>query len=150
MLKRAMNTRAAAAVLLLLTIGCASAGLKLKQQATLGVQSAHTAVATAQDFERGAYDAKTIPSLTPQVHLRFSNLFQKYFHDEQLVDDALIAWRANDPVPQSLTDAMKDLNDALAEANTLTTGAEKDSLAGKINAAIAEVKRIIAIVGGGA
>ena len=138
---------AASAALAALLVAAACASLPLKQRATLGVQAAHTAVAAAQDGERALYEAK-LAGVTPQRHEQFSNFFARYFGAEEKVAGALIAWRAGDPVPSGLEEALRVLNETLTAGTALTDGAGKDTFLGHVRDGIAEIRRVLALVGG--
>lgn len=128
-------------------VGCAH--IPVKQKATLGLQAAHTAVAGAQDIERGLYAAR-LAGLTPEKHGQFAGFFSAYFDAEQRVALALRAWRAGDPAPESLADAMTVLREAVDTAVTLSDGAEKDSIIGKLGTGIRHVQAVLdAVTGGG-
>lgn len=129
----------------LLLAGCAS--VPVKQRATLGLQAAHAAVGGAQDVERALYAAPGA-GITPETHGAFARFFERYFVAEERVAVALLAWRAGDPPPADLAEAVAVLREALATAGTLTDGAEKASLVGKINGGIREVERVLAALGG--
>lgn len=132
--------RLAIAVALIGALACAS--VPLKQRLTLGVQTAHTAVAGAQDIERALYTTQAVV-VTRETHARFAAFFVRYFSAEQKVATGLLAWRAGDPAPSDLADALQVLRETVAVAETLTAGADRESLLGKLHAGIIELTRVL-------
>ncbi len=96
------------------TTGCASAGLSAKQKITVDVlQPTHDALANAQDFEIATFNAGTLPVLTPELHAKIERALGKAFTDHAIATRAVRAWRAGDPVPNSVMLLKQDVDDVL-------------------------------------
>jgi hypothetical protein len=134
------------AALLVVATMAACAHLGAKQKAVNGLRSTHLALSAAQDFERSAYNAKSIPGLTAQRHADISRAFSKAFANELVAGQALKAWRAGEPAPQSLVQLQKDVDDALVVAKAAVPSG--GPLLDKVQAVFDEIARVAAALTG--
>jgi hypothetical protein len=133
-------------LVLALALASACASLPLKQRGVTGLQVTHVALSNAQDFERQAYAAQTIPGLTAEKHQAIARIFSKAFDDETTAGAALRAWQAGQPVPTSLAALQADADQALAAVGQIVPQAGE--LTAKIQAfADAVFKAVQAIQG---
>lgn len=114
----------------LLFTSCASTGLTLKQRATVGLQASETALEDAHNLERslcfvnpavesGGHctnpQAATV-KLTDAVHQKLAGMFSQAFDVEIKATQALIAYKAGDPVPKLVVDYQTDIQAILAQS----------------------------------
>lgn len=131
---------------LALVVATACASLPVKQKAVTSLQVTHVALSNAQDFERQAYAAQTIPGLTQARHQQFAGIFSKAFQDEITAGAALRAWKAGDPAPQSLAQLQADADQALAVVGQLVPQAS--DLTSKIQAVADAVLQVVLAIQG--
>jgi len=131
--------------ILIISSACATTGLKLKQQAVLGLQVSETSLEGAQDIERnlcfnnpssesGPICTNPIASTVgltrlnsngDNIHVLISRAFSKAFSAQVLAGTALLAWRSSDPYPTAVNDYLKIISELL----TLVTQYLPDHLA---------------------
>ena len=117
-------------VILIISSACATTGLKLKQNAILGLQVSETSLEGAQNIERalcfnnplqesGTNCTNQIAGLVglnkiindTTVHVQISRLFSRAFDAQIKAGTALIAWRSSDPYPTSVNDYLKIISE---------------------------------------
>lgn len=138
-------TRLGTVLAIALMVACAH--LPAKQKAVSGLQAAHAALASAQDFERQTYASGSLPALTAQRHADISRFFIKAFDDELKAGVALKAWRAGDPAPASLVDYQTDITQALAVARAVAPSG--GTIIDKVQVVLDEVVKVILALQGG-
>ena len=100
---------------LTLTTACASTGLSLKQKLTVDVlQPTHDALANFQDLEISTYKSGALKQLTPAVHRQIEAKLATVFKYHAIAVSAARAWRAGDPVPNSVLLLKQDIDDIFA------------------------------------
>jgi hypothetical protein len=134
----------AAAVVLVLVSACAH--LSVKQQLTVGLQGVETALGAAQDVERAAYQSHAFPDLTAKVHGDVSASFVKAFSAVITSGQALKVWRAGDPVPTTLVELQKDVDETLALVASVAP--KQSAVVVKAQAVADEVLQVLALVKG--
>jgi hypothetical protein len=82
--------------------------------------------------------------LTNEKHQAFSRALAKAFDDDAKAGVAVIAWRAGDPVPADLTALLKDAQDIVSVAGTVTN----TSVVGKAQTLLVRVQAAVAAFGG--
>src|SRR6266576_2826242 len=95
----------AATLGLLLFIGCAS--LPLKQKLAVTLSASVDALAAFQTTERNLYASKALPALTPKAHENISVAIGKAADAQIKTASVLIAWRAGDPIPATITQTLQ-------------------------------------------
>ncbi len=141
----------------LLSAGCAST--PLKQNATLGLQTSMTALASAQDIERSlCFNAPATESgshctnalaatvgLTDARHVGMARYFEVAFVAESKSSVALLTWKSGDPAPSSVAEYQTDITAILNLTKQLLPGAQ--SLVDTVQTAVNEAAAIATIVG---
>lgn len=143
----------------------ACASVPVKEKATLTLQASEVALANAQDAERSLCDASataavavthcTNPAaaavgLTDAKHQEAARAFAKAFTAQAQSATALLAWRAGEPAPMTLTEYASDARDVLAVVRTLTgNNATAKTIADQIQAVLDGIERVNAAITGG-
>ena len=106
----------------LLWFGCASTGIRVKQDIVLSTQTAEAALGVAQDEERALYASKALPALTVERHQAIARGFSSAFDAQIKLGNALQLWKAGDPVPSSINDLLQDAQDTWSVVSGLVPG----------------------------
>jgi hypothetical protein len=147
--------------MVVLLVGCASAGLNLKQNAVAALQISETALAGAQDLERSlCFTAPATESgptctsptaamagLTSARHVQLALLFGKAFKSEIDAATALQTWKSGDPAPSTVAQYQADITATLDAAHMLLPGTLTQPLVDKIQAAVNAAATVATAVG---
>lgn len=152
-----------AAVMLAASV-TACASLPVKERGVKSSQAAEIALGAADDFERAAFLAGSIPQLSAMttcspalapappactVHQKVSVLLAKAFNAQHRAGVLIQKWRAGEPPPSDLIVAAADLQDAIAAIGEATSGTRAGDLVAKIQAVLDEVSQLAVTMGGG-
>ncbi len=164
-------------LLLSFAASCATTGLSLKQTGLTSLQVSETSLAGAQTIENALcfndpslesgpactnpiaatvgltslvanpdYVAGQTPAQIPR-HQLIAKYFVKAFTAELAAENALLAWKAGDPAPTTVSDYQADINAALTVANQLAPGLVSAPLLAKLQAAVTGAAAVATAVG---
>lgn len=88
------------AVVMLATMAACSVSLKQKVVTAYG--GTQVGLESVHDAERAMFEAKTIPSLSPNVQDKVLASLDKAFAAQQRAGAALLLWQPNEPIPASV------------------------------------------------
>jgi len=103
-MKRLIAALSVAVLAFSMGAGCAS--LPLKQKIAVTLSASVDALADFQKTEENLYASKAIPGLTAHVHGQIADGIGKAAHGQVQAFDAMLAWRAGDPVPTTVTQTL--------------------------------------------
>jgi hypothetical protein len=128
---------------------CASnGGLTKKQTITLEVlKPSHDVLANFQDAEIAIYNQHSVAQLTPERHRNIEGLLGTAFRDHAKATRAVQVWRAGDPVPTSIAEFQRDVDDVLKLVKD--TFPQSSSLVSLIQQVVNEATKISSMFKGG-
>lgn len=107
------HRRAAVSLALSLTLVASCASLQPKERAALTLNAVQTTASQVQDLEISLFNAQT-QGLTAERHVAFHRGLVRLFDAVERTAIALRAWRAGDPAPASLAEALVAAQETLA------------------------------------
>jgi len=141
---------------LVLAIGAATmaaCSVPLKQKVVAAHSASVTALRAFQDAEIALYDAKQIPQLTPELHIKVQTALKQAFAAQDAAGAALQAWRSGTPAPTEVSQWLKEMEASLLTLDATLPPAEQRyaDLWGRLRSwakAGADVARMVGIVVG--
>lgn len=143
-----MKFRSLGIIIFGLTLAVAGCSASLRSRAVQSTQAAHVAVSASQDTEIQLYATKAVPNLTEADHKAFHASLVKYFDAESRVLIVLKAWKAGDPPPANLGEALGALGEASAVLRKVGPSALKTVL-DYTDAAFKALQNVMALTSGG-
>lgn len=104
-----------------LLMGCS---LSLKQKVVAAHSGSVTAARAFQDAEIALYDARQIPQLTPEVHIKVQTVLKQVFAVQDAAGAAIQAWRSGTPVPTEVSQWLTEMENSLVALEATIPPAE--------------------------
>lgn len=91
----------------------AACSVPLKQKVVAAHSASVTALRAFQDAEIALYDAKQIPQLTPELHIKVQTGLKQAFAAQDAAGAALQVWRSGTPAPTEVSHWLKEMEASL-------------------------------------